>query len=124
LKGDIYVKVLSFAFNDSLYFSSLPQVQFRGSLEYPEVVRKAAVEGVVKVLLSVDKNGEVTEVMLHKSCGNDSLDEAAFRGMAMAKFFPPVQRSLAGGKIPSLCYIIVEIEFRLLPRKDRPKEDG
>ena len=124
LKTDIFVRVLGFAFNDSLYFSSPPRVRFKGNLEYPESTRWAALEGVVKLLLSVDMNGDVAEVMLHKSCGCDSLDEAAFRGMAKAKFFPPVQRSLAGGKIPSLCYFIVEIEFRLLPRRDRPRKDG
>lgn len=81
-------------------------------LRYPELARRAGVEGVVYVFAFIDEEGEVvrTEVVNDPGAG---LGEAAAAAVALAKFKPGKQR---GQPVP--VRVSIPIHFRLT-RQDR-----
>jgi len=65
----------------------------REKLKYPEIARKAQVEGVVIVRVLVGKTGKPEEVEVLKSSGNESLDQAAVKAVwEGARYKPAKQR--------------------------------
>ncbi|MEO0102267.1 MAG: TonB family protein, partial [candidate division WOR-3 bacterium] len=62
--------------------------------EYPEMARRAKIEGqtIVKVLVDID--GSVIDAQILKSSGNDALDEAALVAARQAKFSPAKQKDM------------------------------
>jgi protein TonB len=55
----------------------LPTCTYRPVPEYPDIARRAGVEGTVVLWVHVDKNGQVRDVQLFQSSGVSSLDQAA-----------------------------------------------
>jgi protein TonB len=74
---------------------------------YPEIAKRAGVEGKVYVLAFVDETGEVTSVKIIKGLGA-GLDEAALNAVKQTKFKPCKQR----GK-PVKVQVSIPIVFRL-----------
>lgn len=74
---------------------------------YPEIAKRAGVEGKVYVLAFVDETGEVTSVKIIKGLGA-GLDEAALNAVKQTKFKPGKQR----GK-PVKVQVSIPIIFRL-----------
>ena len=74
---------------------------------YPEIAKRAGVEGKVYVLAFVDETGEVTSVKIIKGLGA-GLDEAALNAVKQTKFKPGKQR----GK-PVKVQVSIPIVFRL-----------
>jgi len=68
-----------------------PQVIKRVEPEYPEVARRAGVEGNVYVLIIVDENGDVIDAQVVKS-SNPIFDSAAVAAVRKWKFKPGYQR--------------------------------
>lgn len=77
------------------------------SVEYPEIARKAGVEGLVIIRAAVDKNGNVIKTQVLKGIGA-GCDEAAAAAVAKAKFKPGMQRG-----IPVKVWVALPIRFRL-----------
>jgi protein TonB len=75
--------------------------------EYTEEARAAAIEGKVRVELTVDANGVVTDVKVLESLGH-GLDEAALAAVRAATFEP----ALSCGK-PVQATFVVSIRFSL-----------
>jgi len=65
-------------------FSPLPN--------YPELAKKAGIEGKAVVKMLVDTDGSIMEVQIVKSSGNQMLDEAAVAAARKSKFTPARQR--------------------------------
>jgi protein TonB len=60
--------------------------------EYPELARRAGIEGQTVVKALVDIDGSIMAVQVLKSSGNQMLDEAALVAARKAKFTPAKQR--------------------------------
>ena len=74
---------------------------------YPEIAKRAGVEGKVYVLAFVDETGEVTNAKILKGLGA-GLDEAALNAVKQTKFKPGKQR----GK-PVKVQVSIPIVFKL-----------
>ncbi len=62
--------------------------------EYPELARKAGIEGKTIVEAIVDTDGSVMDARIYKSSGNPMLDEAAIAAARRSKFTPAKQRDM------------------------------
>jgi len=60
--------------------------------KYPELARRAGIEGTTVVKMLVDIDGSIREVKILKSSGNQMLDQAALVAAKSAKFTPAKQR--------------------------------
>ena len=58
------------------------------NLIYPEIARKAGVEGRVVVDIHIDKNGNVTETKIIQSLGPNGCDESAINALKAVKWEP------------------------------------
>jgi len=65
------------------------------NLVYPEIARKAGVEGRVYVNVLIDEKGNVIDTKILKSLGNNGCDEAAVEAIKKAKWKPAKQRDKA-----------------------------
>jgi protein TonB len=61
-------------------------------LVYPEIARKAGVEGRVYVQVIIDEKGNVIKATVTKSLGNNGCDEAAVAAIKAVKWKPAKQR--------------------------------
>lgn len=67
----------------------------QANLKYPEIARKAGVEGRVFVKVAIDENGNVFRTEIIKSLGNNGCDEAAIEAIKKVKWKPAKQRDRA-----------------------------
>ena len=67
----------------------------QSKLQYPEIARKAGVEGRVYVNVLIDVNGNVVDTKILKSLGNNGCDEAAVAAIKSVKWIPAKQRDRA-----------------------------
>lgn len=65
------------------------------NLKYPEIARKAGVEGRVFVKVAIDEKGNVFRTEIIKSLGNNGCDEAAIEAIKKVKWRPAKQRDRA-----------------------------
>lgn len=79
----------------------------QSKIVYPEIAKRAEVEGKVYVLAFVDENGDVTKAKILKGLGA-GLDEAALNAIKETKFKPGKQR----GK-PVKVQVSIPIVFKL-----------
>ena len=68
---------------------------FVRNLVYPEIARKAGVEGQVIVKCLLDEQGNVIRAEIVKSLGNNGCDEAALAAVRTVKWTPAMQRDQA-----------------------------
>ena len=78
------------------------------NLRYPEIARRAGIEGTVIVYTKIDKNGDVIRTKVVKSLSK-SCDEAAIDVVKSTKWKPAKQK---GGK-PVTVWVSIPIEFKL-----------
>ena len=77
-------------------------------LEYPELARKAGVEGRVVVNVLVSSTGEVLDTEVIKSLGDNGCDEAAIKAIKSVKWRPAYQRDK-----PVKVWIAITVTFHL-----------
>lgn len=77
-------------------------------LEYPEVARKARIEGRSVIWAKIDKKGNVVETRVQKSLGFEPCDEAARKAIEAVKWDPALQRDQ-----PVSVWVSVPVDFRL-----------
>jgi len=89
-----------------------PATEFRKyifqNLKYPEIARKAGVEGTVFVQVLVDVKGLVVDTRVVKSLGNNGCDEAAIDAIKKVKWKPAMQRDR-----PVKVWISIPVRFKL-----------
>ena len=61
-------------------------------LKYPEIAKRAQIEGTVYVEAIIDEKGNVINTSIIKSLGNSSCDEAAAAAIRAVKWKPAKQR--------------------------------
>ena len=104
-----------FAKPESRYFAAVEHMPepvggikaIQEKIDYPEIAKRAGIEGRVYVKAFIDENGDVTEVELIKGIGA-GLDEEAMRAVKETKFIPGNQR---GHKVKT--QVSVPILFKL-----------
>ncbi len=68
------------------------QAALYDALRYPDMARRAGIEGRVIVQFIVDEEGNVTNPQVVRSAGQGGLDEAALNAIRQMKFTPGMQR--------------------------------
>lgn len=86
-----------------------PKPMFQQKPRYPDLARRAGIEGQAVVKALVDIDGSVMDVQILKSSGNQMLDEAALVAARKWKFSPAKQRD----KYVRV-YVSIPINFRLV----------
>jgi protein TonB len=86
-----------------------PQPMVQARPRYPDLARKAGIEGQTVVKALVDVDGSVMDVQILKSSGNQMLDEAALTAARNWKFSPAKQRD----KFVRV-YVSIPVTFRLV----------
>ena len=81
--------------------------EIQKKIEYPEIAKRAGLEGKVYVRAYVDENGNVTKAEVVKGLGG-GCDEAALDAILKTKFSPGTQR----GK-PIKVQVTIPIIFKL-----------
>lgn len=77
-------------------------------LIYPEIARKAGVEGRVYVNVLIDEKGNVIDTRILKSLGNNGCDEAAIAAIRAVKWKPAKQRDK-----PVKVWVGIPVVFKL-----------
>lgn len=77
--------------------------------DYPSAARSAGITGVVKLQVLISSGGDVQDVEVYESSGNQSLDSAAIRAVRNWQF--TAAKDSAGRRVA--CYTIVPIRFNL-----------
>jgi protein TonB len=85
-----------------------PEMIYQETPEYPRLAKQAGLEGTVWVKALVDKEGNVRDAQVAKSCGTQSLDEAAVKAAFKNKFKPGIQNGR-----PVACWVTYKVDFRL-----------
>jgi protein TonB len=80
----------------------------QNALTYPEIARKAGVEGRVVIWARVDEAGNVVNTKVQKSLGPNGCDEAAIAAIQSVKWKPAKQRDRA-----VKVWIAVPVDFKL-----------
>lgn len=86
----------------------LDMKKLAGLVEYPEIARKAEIQGTVIVRVLVDKSGKVTR-MIVEHADNLILIEAAINAV---KKYGNITPAILNGK-PITCWVSIPIRFRL-----------
>lgn len=76
---------------------------------YPDIVKKAGIEGTVYLQLLVDFDGHIKMAVVAKSSGNTALDEAAVAAGKQCIFTPAIA---PGGK-PVRVWVMFPVKFKL-----------
>lgn len=84
------------------------------NIKYPEIARRAGIEGKVYILAYIDENGNVTKTTVLKGIGG-GCDEAAINAIKKVKFIPGRQ----GGK-PVKVQVSIPVIFKL---SDNPAKE-
>ncbi|WP_321315096.1 energy transducer TonB [Halarcobacter sp.] len=64
--------------------------QLYKTLEYPKNLQKLKMEGTTKILLIINKNGELIEIKIYKSSGKKEFDNEALRAVEIASKKLPI----------------------------------
>jgi len=62
-------------------------------VKYPEIAKKAGIQGQIIIEVLVDKEGVPRETKVLKSLGNNGCDEAAIKAIMQVRFRPAQQRN-------------------------------
>jgi len=78
------------------------------NLQYPEIARKAGVEGRVMVHVQIDEKGNVVNTKILQSLGNNGCDEAAIEAIKKVRWKPAMQRDR-----PVKVWVAIPVVFKL-----------
>lgn len=78
------------------------------ALKYPEIARKAGIEGKVIVQVLVSEKGEVINTKIIKSLGHAGMDESAVNAIRGVKWKPALQRDK-----PVKVWVAIPVIFKL-----------
>lgn len=78
------------------------------NLKYPEIARKAGVEGRVMVHVQIDEKGKVVNTKILVSLGNNGCDEAAIEAIKSVSWKPAMQRDR-----PVKVWVAIPVVFKL-----------
>ena len=77
-------------------------------LKYPEIARKAGIEGTVIIYAKINKKGVVINTKIIKALGNSGCNEAAIKAIKAVRWKPAMQRDK-----PVTVWVSVPVKFKL-----------
>lgn len=77
-------------------------------IKYPEIARKASIQGQVVIHVLVNEEGIPIETRVLKSLGNSGCDEAAIEAIMKTRFYPAKQRNR-----PVKFWMAIPVKFQL-----------
>lgn len=83
-------------------------VAIQRALKYPEIARKAGIEGRVIIQVQVSEQGDVVNTRVIKSLGHSGCDEAAIKAIKKIKWNPALQRDK-----PVKVWVAIPVIFKL-----------
>ncbi len=83
-------------------------VAIQRALKYPEIARKAGIEGRVIVQVQISVKGRVVNAKVIKSLGHSGCDEAAIKAIKTVKWKPALQRDK-----PVEVWVAIPVIFKL-----------
>lgn len=90
-------------------YDEIPMILSQPQPKYPELARRAEIEGVVRVEVLVDKKGDVRDARVLKGSGaNAGFEEAALEAARLARWRPAMQNNT-----PVATWVWYDIKFRL-----------
>ena len=78
------------------------------NLKYPEIARKAGIEGTVIIYARIDVKGNVINTKVIKPLGNSGCNEEAIKAIKAVKWKPAMQRDK-----PVTVWVSVPVKFKL-----------
>ena len=84
------------------------QAAMQKNLKYPEIARRAGVEGTVIIQVLIDTKGNVVKTQVARSLGNNGCDEAATLAIKKTKWKPALQRDK-----PVQVWVSIPVIFKL-----------
>ncbi len=81
----------------------------RKHVTYPEIARKAGIEGRVLVWAKIDKNGDVVSTTIEESLGPNGCDESAANAIKAVKWKP----AMKDDKPVDFCWVSIPVQFKL-----------
>jgi protein TonB len=78
---------------------------------YPDIAKKAGIEGEVIVAVQIDEKGNVISTRVMKSLGPNGCDDAAMRAVRAVRWNPAYQRDM-----PVKVWVTIPVEFKLVRR--------
>lgn len=78
------------------------------NLKYPEIARKAGIEGTVIIYAKISTKGKVINTKVVKPLGNSGCNEAAINAIKKVKWKPAMQRDK-----PVTVWVSVPVKFKL-----------
>lgn len=93
---------------DFVSYDRQPQALALPKPVYPDFCISAMIEGTAYVQILLNRKGEVVKVRIHRSSGNDALDEAALAAARGARFTPAYQ-----GDTPVSVWVSLPFAFRV-----------
>jgi protein TonB len=91
--------------------SARPKGGYQVRPVYPEVARRAGIQGTTLLRIHIEADGHVSDVSVQRSAGHQSLDEAAAEAVRRWRFEPAINS--AG---PVSMWAVVPVEFRISDR--------
>jgi protein TonB len=87
----------------------MPEAVFIPQPEYPEMARKAGIEGSVWIRVLIDKEGDVRDAIIEKESGaNAGFEDSAKKAAMGGKWTPAMQNNQ-----PVPCWVSYKVEFTL-----------
>jgi protein TonB len=94
---------------DFVAVEELPTAVFIPQPEYPEMARKAGIEGSVWIRVLIDKDGDVRDAIIEKESGaNAGFEDSAKKAALGGKWTPAMQNNQ-----PVPCWVSYKVEFTL-----------
>jgi protein TonB len=94
--------------NEFIAVEKEPRVVKGVKPEYPDIARRAGIEGVVWVKILVDKEGKPRKAVVIKSEGGEVLNEAAMKAAMQFVFTPALMN-----RGPVACWVVIPFRFQL-----------
>jgi len=95
--------------NSLFFYFSLIREKIEQNKIYPEVARKKGITGKVKLNFSILSNGDIREIKILSSSGNDILDNSAIETIKRIIPFPPFPKDLQKDSIS----FVITISYKL-----------
>ena len=86
----------------------MPEMIKSANPEYPKDAKKKGIEGVVNIKVLILKDGTVKKALVHKSSGNQQLDDSALKAAYKNIFSPGMQDDRAVA-----CWVSYNVKFEL-----------
>jgi len=110
LAGQAEKKGSADAEKEMLTYENIIKQKIQAALKYPAAAKQKSLEGRVGIVFTILKQGQLKNVEIIRSSGNEELDEAAITTVKNASPFPEIPADYAGQEWTRPANIIFNLE--------------